>query len=96
MHVIAKTTLLAFAAEYPDSHDELMVWHATAERSRWATFAEVRASYSDADRVGKLTVFNICRNRYRLIVDVHHNRNRAYVDCVLTHKEYDRGLWKRG
>ena len=94
MHVIAKSTLEAFAEDHPDALDELLEWHSTIERNSPANFAEVKALYSDADRVGRFVVFNICHNDYRLIVNFHHNRNKAYIHEVLTHKEYDRGLWK--
>lgn len=44
--------------------------------------------------LGKLTVFNIGGNKYRLIAAIHFNRQKVYVRNVLTHKEYDQGDWK--
>ena len=67
-----------------------------AEQSTWETFADVRAHAPSADRVGKFTVFNIGGNKYRLIVDIHFNREKVYVRHVLTHAEYDAGDWKNG
>ena len=40
-------------------------------------------------------MFNICRNKYRLVVDMRFDLGRVYVRHVVTHKEYDR-LNKRG
>ena len=56
--------------------------------------AEVRAIFPSADRVGKLTVFNIGGNKARLIVAIHYNRRRVYIRAVLTHREYDERKWK--
>jgi mRNA interferase HigB len=57
-------------------------------------FAELRAAFSTADRVGKLTVFNVGGNKVRLIAAIHYNRRKIYVRAVLTHAEYDEGRWK--
>lgn len=54
-----------------------------------------------ADQVGKLTVFNIGGNKVRLIAAIHYNRQKVYIQAVLTHSEYDvriasrrEGKWK--
>jgi len=39
-------------------------------------------------------IFNICGNRYRLVVDMRYDLGRVYVRHVVTHQEYDR-LMKR-
>ena len=93
MHVIALRTILAFILDHPDAAASLLTWHREAERQRWATFAEVRQSFGSADRVGQFVVFNIAGNKYRLIAHIHHNRNRCYIERILTHEEYDQ--WSR-
>lgn len=55
--------------------------------------------YHHADAVdtptsGTLTVFNICGNKYRLIVRIKYVWQLINLRCVLTHKEYDAGRWK--
>ena len=50
--------------------------------------------FPSADKVGKLTVFNIGGNRVRLIAAIHYNRRKVYIRAVLTHEEYDRGTWR--
>jgi len=35
-------------------------------------------------------VFNICGNKYRLVVKVHYNTGVMYVRFIGTHAEYDR------
>jgi mRNA interferase HigB len=83
-----------FCALHPDAETPLRAWYREVEHTQWENFADVRASYPSADRVGKYTVFNIGGNKYRLIVVIHYNRDRVYVRHVLTHKEYDLGKWK--
>jgi mRNA interferase HigB len=41
-----------------------------------------------ADKVGKLTIFNIGSNKARLIAAIHYNRRQVYIRAVLTHEEY--------
>src|SRR5713101_5380912 len=94
MHVISKKPLRKFWTEHPDAEGPLRSWLQAAKRERWSNFAELKARFPKADRVGKLTVFNIAGNKYRLIVAIHHRRGRVYVLHVLTHAAYDRGEWK--
>jgi mRNA interferase HigB len=94
MHVISKKPLREFWMEHPDAEGPLRAWLQSAKRERWSNFAEVKARFPKADRVGKLTVFNIAGNKYRLVVAIHHNRGKLYVRHVLTHAAYDRGEWK--
>jgi mRNA interferase HigB len=55
---------------------------------------ELREIFPSADRVGKLTVFNIGGNKVRLIAAIHYNRQKIYIRAVLAHSEYDKGNWK--
>jgi mRNA interferase HigB len=59
-----------------------------------ASFADVRRVFPGADQVGRFTVFNVGGNKARLIAAIHYNRKRLYIRQVLTHAEYDRGIWK--
>jgi mRNA interferase HigB len=54
----------------------------------------VRKTFSSADAVGKWTVFNVKGNRYRLITEINYAFGRIHIRHVLTHAEYDRGIWK--
>lgn len=94
MPVIAKKKLRQFWAVHPDAEIPLRSWLQAARQERWTNFADVKARFSTADRVGKLTVFNIAGNKYRLIAAIHHNRGKVFVRHVLTHAEYDRADWK--
>jgi mRNA interferase HigB len=95
MHVISQKSLRKFWMEYPDSEAPLRAWYKIAEHADWQNFAEVkRACSNSVDQVGRYTVFDIGGNKYRLVVHIRFEWRRVFVHSVMTHKEYDRGLWK--
>ena len=94
MHVISRKRLREFWGVHSDAETPLRAWHKLARQVDWQSFADVRAVFPHADQVGKLTVFNIGGNKYRLIAAIHFNRGKVYVRHVLTHAEYDQGKWK--
>ncbi len=94
MHVITRRELNKFAHLYPDSKSALADWYHLMRKNVFENFAELRAIFPAADTVGKLTVFNIGGNKYRLVAAIHYNRKRIYIRAVLTHEEYNKGKWK--
>ena len=94
MHVITRKRLNEFAEKYPETKTALSQWYHLAKHNDFSNLAELRAIFSSADTVGKLTVFNIGGNKVRLIAAIHYNRKRIYIRAVLTHAEYDEGKWK--
>ncbi|MDP2603903.1 MAG: type II toxin-antitoxin system HigB family toxin [Deltaproteobacteria bacterium] len=94
MHVITRKRLNEFAEQYPEAKTALARWYSLAKHNDFSNFAELRARFSSADQVGKLTVFNIGGNRVRLIAAIHYNRKKIYIRAVLTHADYDEAKWK--
>jgi mRNA interferase HigB len=95
MHVISRKALTSFWERHPESRAALVRWFKIVQRTDFASFAELRATFPSADMVGDLVVFNnIGSNNYRLIASVHFNRGKLYIRQVLTHAEYDKGSWK--
>ncbi|HEX7174924.1 MAG TPA: type II toxin-antitoxin system HigB family toxin, partial [Pyrinomonadaceae bacterium] len=92
--VITRKRLNEFAEKYPETKTALAHWYSLTKHNDFSNFAEVKAMFPFADRVGKLTVFNVGGNKVRLIVAIHYNRKRVYIRGVLTHAEYDEGKWK--
>ena len=95
MHVISRKALVVFWERYPDSKEPLLRWYKIVGKSEFTSFESLRATFPSADKVNDWIVFNIGGNKYRLIALIHFNRGRLYIRHVLTHKEYDRGEWKR-
>ena len=48
-----------------------MRWTRIIEKNKLDDFVELKATFPAADLVGKLTVFNIGGNKYRLIIAIH-------------------------
>ncbi|MCA9933322.1 MAG: type II toxin-antitoxin system HigB family toxin [Ardenticatenaceae bacterium] len=94
MHVISQKTLRTFWEQYPDSQSSLLRWFKIMDKGEFSSFNELRFTFPSADKVGELIVFNIGGNKYRLIASIHFNRGKVYIRHVLTHSEYDRGMWK--
>lgn len=94
MHVITRKRLNEFAEKYPETKTALAHWYGLAKRNEFSNFAELRNVFSSADKVGKLTVFNLGGNKVRLVAAIHYNRKKIYIRAVLTHAEYDDGTWK--
>ena len=94
MHVITRKRLNEFADKYPETRAALAHWYRLMKQNNFESFVELRSKFSSADRVRKLTVFNIGGNKVRLIAAIHYNRRKIYIRAVLTHAEYDEGHWK--
>jgi len=95
MHIISRKALQRFWQEYPNSENALQRWYKIIHHTKFENFGELQRAFPSADKVGDLIVFNIGGNKYRLIASIHFNRGKVYVRHVLTHKEYDKGAWKK-
>ncbi|MBM3128653.1 MAG: type II toxin-antitoxin system HigB family toxin [Chloroflexi bacterium] len=94
MHVITRKRLNDFASKHPDAQSSLARWRKLMQSGTFHSFVELRATFPNADQVGKLTVFNIGGNKARLVAAIHYNRQKVYIRAILTHNEYDQSDWK--
>ena len=83
--------------KYPDAASEIKAWVAVVKGARWHNLVEVRETFKDADNVKGYVVFNIRKNRYRLVTVIHYAKTstegwaqgHVYIRSFLTHKDYD-------
>lgn len=94
MHIITRKRLNEFIEKYPEAKIALTKWYQVMKQHNFNSIAEIRQIFPSADKVGKLTVFNIGGNKFRLIAAIHYNRNKVYIRAVLTHREYDQNNWQ--
>jgi len=94
MHIITLARLKEFYEKYPDSENSLLSWNKLTKLAQWQNFAELRQTFASADLVGKLTVFNIGGNKYRLITYIDYQSQKVFIRYVLTHAEYNTDSWK--
>lgn len=90
MRVVAKRTLREFWERFPEAEQALKAWHAEAVAAAWQSPAEIKARFRSASILkGSRVVFNICGNKYRLVVKISYKNAVVLIRFVGTHKEYD-------
>lgn len=93
VRVVAISTLREFWAQpgRGDAREPLLSWYAVVSKATWASPAEVKAQFGNANIVGNnRAVFNVAGNKYRLIVAFAYRVQVACVKFVGTHAEYDK------
>lgn len=94
LRVISKKALRDFWLVHPQAKHSLAAWHQLTRQAAWKSLPDLRATFASTELVGRLTVFNIAGNKYRLIARVEYELQRVYVRKVLTHDEYNKDKWK--
>ncbi|WP_233256361.1 type II toxin-antitoxin system HigB family toxin [Microcystis sp. 0824] len=72
MPVISRRKLNEFAERYPETKSALKEWYQKIKTGQFQSIAELRTIFPSADKVGKMTVFNIGGNKIRLIAAIHY------------------------
>ncbi|RYU97430.1 type II toxin-antitoxin system HigB family toxin [Emticicia agri] len=91
MRIIAIKTLKEFIDKYPDSQASIQEWIKKMSKGNYKTPQEVIIEYKDADFVGNTRiVFNISRNKYRMIVAFRYDKQICWIKFIGTHAEYDK------
>lgn len=86
--------------KHPNARPPLQEWFKHGRQAQWRSFAEARATYAHADQVRLdcgvvVTIFNVGGNKYRIVTLIDYFYQKVRITHVLTHKDYDRGFWKR-
>ncbi len=91
MHIISRKTLISFWQRFPESEQSLKSWFAEAEKAQWETPAQIKQEYRSASILkNNRVVFNICGNKFRLIVRVNFFSKTVFIRFLGTHEEYDK------
>ncbi len=91
MRIIKESVLRQFFETYSDSEEHLRVWITVVRKADFDNPHQVKKVFSSADQVAnKPMVFNICRNKYRLIIMFLYDKQRAYIRFIGTHEQYDK------
>lgn len=91
MRVIAKKILRDFWGKFTDSEQQLKTWYREVSKANWSSPADIKNEYARVSilKSGRV-VFNICGNKYRLIVDINYTRQWVFIRFIGTHSEYDK------
>ena len=91
MRVVAKKILREFWEIHKDSEEQLKTWFKEASKANWKSPSDIKAEYSKASILkSRRVVFNICGNKYRLIVEINYDRQWVFIRFIGTHSEYDK------
>lgn len=91
MRIFTEQTLKLYIDQHPKSKVALQEWISIVKRSKWKTFADVKATFNSVDNVGNQHyVFNVKGNTYRLVVVIKFTIQFVYIRFIGTHKEYDK------
>ncbi len=93
MRIVSKKTLREFyeQSSYMDSKSALDSWHYEVLKVEWDNPNEIKTQYKSASIVGdNKVVFNICGNKYRLIVKINYMAKIVFIKFIGTHKQYDK------
>jgi mRNA interferase HigB len=83
-----------FIKKHPKSGSPLSTWKEAAIEASWINFADIRNTFNGVDWYKEAIIFDIGGNKFRLIAICRFELGTLYIDKILTHDEYDRGVWK--
>lgn len=79
-----------FAARHPSADMSLRAWFHEAKQARWASPVDIKRQYGSASILkDNRVVFDICGNKYRLLVKINYPAHIVYIRFVGTHSDYD-------
>lgn len=68
-----------------------MVWYRENTKAEWNSPNEIKAQYPSASILKNSRIgFNICGNKYRLIVEINFPRKWVFIRFIGTHDDYDK------
>ena len=89
--IFAKSTLIQFWMNHPDSEQYLKTWYDTAMNTDWKTPNSIKQSYASASILkDNRVVFNIKANSYRLVVKINFEKQWIFIRFIGTHSEYSK------
>jgi len=90
VRVIAKKVLRKYWEWQNDAEYQLKAWYKEAAKAKWKSPSDIKSEFPKANilNCGRV-VFNICGNKYRLIVKINFERQWIFIRFIGTHNEYD-------
>jgi len=95
MKLIGKPILNSFKEQHAEARSQIESWEAELEEAQWSSSADLKRKYPKASLLkDQHVVFNICWNKYRLLVQMSYKTNIVLIKKIGTHNEYDN--WNMG
>jgi len=91
LRIISKKTLNDFWLVHNDAEEQLYSWFKEVQKLNWKHPGDVKSDFAKASILkGGRVVFNICGNKYRLVVKVNYERGWIFIRFIGTHNQYDK------
>ena len=91
MRIVGRNKVEDFCKGRADAEKRLRAWHSEVKAANWKNPHELKKMYRTASILGNSrVVFNICGNKYRLIVQINYGLQIVDIRWIDTHKEYGR------
>ena len=91
MRIFNRSAILHYARLHADARQDLLAWYADAVTAGWRSPQDVKARFPAASIIANnRVVFNLCGNRYRLIVSFNDRHRAGHIKFFGTHAQYDR------
>ncbi len=77
--------------KHNDSEQQLKTWYKEASKANWTSPTDIKTEYAKASilKSGRV-IFDICGNKYRLIVEINYERQWSFIKFIGTHNQYDK------
>ena len=93
MKIFNREPLQGFKEKYAEARSQVESWEAEVGDAQWDTPHDLKQHYQKASILkNKQVIFDFCRNKYRLWVQVSYQNKMVFVKKIGTHREYDK--WK--
>ena len=90
MHVAGRKITKKFVLDYPEADYAIKAFMLEVQKAKWKNPNQLKEQYKSASIIGKgCVVFNICGNKYRLVVKIDFISQIAKIRWAGRHKEYD-------
>ena len=85
-----------FCQQYPQAYEPVMKWYKLARVTHAQNHDELNTTMANTvDVVGKLTIFDVGGNKYRVVTKIEYRFQQMYIVAVQTHKQYDQTDWRK-
>lgn len=90
MRIITPKTLRRYAKQFSEAKQPLLSWGDEIAKADWKNHNDLKLQFRKASILNsKRVVFDMCGNKYRLIVSIEYKYKLVFIIWMGTHKQYD-------
>src|ERR1700760_1406751 len=90
MRIIARSVLVSFWEQHPETKAPLERWYRLTKAARWESTGDIQSAAPKAKVLNRKHVrFEVAGGNYRLVIAFDFRRQIAFVKFVGTHSQYD-------